>query len=457
MTPASLRTRWRVRSLRFRIVAITAAASTLAIVLALGAYLLTLRTVLDNTATTAATDQAGRVVAQLADRPGDPSAVLQDVSAQGSILQLVDATGRVISYSDNAAAAQPLADLRPGAGQVQSAHVHGIPTDENEPYVVVARGLSASEGPAGATLLVATPVQNETVLIEGASIALGLLALLLLGGLLWLINRVLSSALGRVERIRSSVAEIGASRSDVRVPVPSGDDEITHLAETMNAMLDRLHEADAAQRAFVSDASHELRSPLTAIRMIADTSPEGIDPDGTRVVRAEALRLQHLVDDLLTLAKIDDAAAARPRVEVDLDDLLIEEVRRLRATSTLRVEADIEAARLEGDPVQLARVVRNLVDNASRHARTAVRLGCAATADGSVTVTVDNDGEPVPLDRREAIFDRFTRLQDSRDRDTGGSGLGLAIVRALVESYGGTVVTTETPEGWCRFEVRIPG
>jgi len=116
-------------------------------------------------------------------------------------------------------------------------------------------------------------------------------ALLLLVGLLWLINQVLRSALGRVERIRSSVAEIRATHSLVSVPVPAGDDEITHLAETMNDMLGRLHRADAAQRAFVSDASHELRSPLTAIRMISETSPAGIDAAGTVVVGIETSRL----------------------------------------------------------------------------------------------------------------------------------------------------------------------
>lgn len=446
---------WRVRSLRFRILAATAAAATGALVLALLAYALTLQAVLDNTATASATDQANQIASIVT--AGDPAAALRDIPAQGSILQLVDQSGSVISYNDTGASRRPLAQLSPGAGQVLSTRVNGVPGDEHDPYIVVARGIPAQGGSGPAVLLVATALQNETRLIAAATLALGVFALLLLVGLLWLINQVLRSALGRVERIRSSVAEIRATHSQASVPVPAGDDEITHLAETMNDMLGRLHRADAAQRAFVSDASHELRSPLTAIRMISETSPAGIDAAGTVVVGIETTRLQGLVEDLLTLAKADDQGIPLRHQDVDLDDLLIEEVHRIKATTTLHVAGEISAARTVGDPARLRQVVRNLVDNATRHARTSVRLGCHQVAEEvAVVVTVDNDGQVVPPERREMIFDRFTRLQPSRDRDSGGSGLGLAIVRAVVEAHGGTVRATQAPDGWCRFEVRLP-
>ncbi|GAA2479495.1 HAMP domain-containing sensor histidine kinase [Terrabacter carboxydivorans] len=459
MTASSLLTRWRVRSLRFRILAVTAAAASVALVVALGAYEKTLEAVVGNTTTTAVTEQANQI-ASIIVAAKEPASTLRSVPARGSVLQLLGSDGRVLSYNDVAAANQPLADLHPAPGQVVSTRVDGIPTNEHEAYVVVGRGLgTGSEGApvgTGTTLLVATPLQTESLLIEGATTALGVLALLLLAGLLWLINRVLSSALGRVERIRASVSEIGATRSPVRVPVPPGGDEITLLAQTMNEMLDRLQRADAAQRAFVSNASHELRSPLTAIRVISESSPHGIDAAGTAVVSGEALRMQRLVEDLLTLAKADDQGIVLQHKDVDLDDLLIEEIRHLRATSALTVTGDIHAARVSGDPDRLAQVVRNLVDNASRHARSSIRLECGPGPDASVVVTVDNDGDVVPADRREAIFDRFIRLQESRDRDTGGSGLGLSIVKALAEAHGGSVRTDVAPDGWCRFEVRLP-
>lgn len=443
-----------MRSLRFRVVAATAAAAAIALVLALGAYAVTLQLVLDNTATSAATDQANQIASVLGQADADPTTTLGRIPSQGSILQLLDGSGKVLSYNDPAAAARPLASLRPGPGQTATVRVDGLADGEKDPYVVAAKGLEPRSG--AAILMVASPLQTETSLIERATVVLGVLALLLLGALLWLIYRVLGSALGRVEAIRASVAQVRATHSPVRVPVPAGDDEITHLAETMNDMLERLHRADAVQRAFVSDASHELRSPLTAIRMISESAPEGIDPSATAVVAAEARRMQRLVEDLLTLAKVDDHGIGLRRQAVDLEDLLLDEVHRVRASTALVVVEDLSPARVLGDADRLSQIIRNLVDNASRHAVTSIRLACATSTDGTVTLTVDNDGEVVPVDRREAIFDRFSRLQQARDRDTGGSGLGLALVRALTQAHAGTVTAGVAPDGSCRFQVELP-
>ena len=119
------------------------------------------------------------------------------------------------------------------------------------------------------------------------------------------------------------------------------------------------------------------------------------------------------------------------------------------------VEANIAAARVLGDPIRLEQMVRNLVDNAVRHTTGRVALS-VGTESGQVVVRVDNDGPPIPEDDRDSVFERFTRLQESRHRDTGGSGLGLAIVRTVAEAHGGTAITTQTSEGSCRFEVRLP-
>jgi signal transduction histidine kinase len=164
--------------------------------------------------------------------------------------------------------------------------------------------------------------------------------------------------------------------------------------------------------------------------------------------------MQRLVDDLLLLAKADDGLPLRIE-EVDLDDLVEAEVRRLRATAEVSVTASIAAARVMGDRLRLAQVVRNLVDNAVAHSRGAIALAVSSNADG-VVLTVDNDGPAIPEDKRELVFDRFARLEESRARDHGGSGLGLAIVRTLVEAHGGTVRAAETPVGTCRFDVRLP-
>lgn len=442
-------------SLRRRILTATVVAEIVVLASALTVYAYTLDRILLGTATAAAREQAAQVVTLIGDRGVDPEAALSRVPGQGTLMQLLDARGNVIADNDPSAADTPMTDLRPEAGTMESAQIIGVPLDEADPYAVAAVGLNPDIHRSASTLIVATPLKMETALVKRMTVVLGILGLLLSGGLLVLIDRVLARALGDVERIRASVAEISTTDRTARVPVPPGEDEITRLATTMNDLLGRMEHADSAQRAFVSNASHELRSPLTSLRAIAETSPTGIDPERTAVVAAEVFRMQRLVDDLLTLAKADDRGLPISTSDVDVDDLVLEEVHRIKASTRLTVRTDIDAARVEGDALRLSQVLHNLVDNAMRHAASAVRLGVHQD-DGSVVVTVDNDGTPVPPELREAVFERFTRLHEARDRDSGGSGLGLAIVQAVVEAHGGHVTTGEAPDGWCRFEVRLP-
>lgn len=453
-----MRERWAARtSLRVRILVATAVAAAVALLLALATYAFTLDRILYGTATQAASVQAHQVADRLAHVREPIGGALDDVPSQGSLLQVLDARGEVVAASDPDAAAGPLTPLRPAVGRTEQEQASGVPADERDPFAVVALGLDPAVTGGGATLVVATPLQTESMLVRGATVALGAVALVMLAGLLWLIDRVLTSALGRVEQVRSSVARIQATGADARVPVPPGGDEIARLASTMNDMLGRLCQADATQRAFVSDASHELRSPLTTIRVITESSPEGLDAVDTQVVAEETRRMQHLVEDLLTLAKADDEGLALHLAEVDVDDLVLAEARRLRTQGVVTVATAVEAGRVVADQRRLDQVLHNLTDNAARHARTTVRLTCGAADDGAVTVHVDNDGAPVQEQDREAVFDRFVRLQAARDRDSGGSGLGLAIVRALVEAHGGRVQATEAPDRWCRFTVTLPG
>jgi signal transduction histidine kinase len=272
-----------------------------------------------------------------------------------------------------------------------------------------------------------------------------------------LMSRILGRALEPVERIRREVDRITEVRGRGQITVPPSGDEIARLARTMNQMLARLDQADASTRRFVSDASHELRSPLATIRAAIEVSTAGHhppDPERDDLIRSEVLRMQRLVDDLLTLARADDGVPLAFE-EVDVDDIVDAEVRRLRATGDSPVRASIEAARVVGDRARLEQVVRNLVDNAARHTVGTITLSVSTRGDW-VVLQVDNDGPPIPLADRDAVFERFRRLQESRERHTGGSGLGLAIARTLVVAHGGEVVATQTPAGQCRFEVRLP-
>lgn len=294
-------------------------------------------------------------------------------------------------------------------------------------------------------------------------------------------------AMGRVlrpvESIRARVAEISASGRGERVPVPEAEDEISRLARTMNGMLARLDAARTAQVAFVGDASHELRSPLSTLSTMLELSSTSRTPVDVETVDElllpEVQRMRTMVEDLLLLAKNDERGRPLRRDDVDLDDIVLSEAARLRGLAAgrpggpgglgaaadvagggLEVAASVEPARLCGDPEALQRVVRNLVDNARRHARhrIALRLTVDRSAPGAprAVVCVDDDGEGVPVDQRDTVFDRFARLDADRARGSGGSGLGLAIVAEITRSHGGSVRVDEAPGGGARFVVELP-
>jgi len=280
--------------------------------------------------------------------------------------------------------------------------------------------------------------------------------ILLVGGTTW---RLVGRTLRPVEAIRSQVSEITAAALDRRVPAPATADEIGRLARTMNEMLDRLDTAARRQRAFVADASHELRSPLTTVRTkleVALDRPGTVAwPDLARGWLAEQARLERLVDDLLLLARLDEHVVETAPEVVDLDELVLREARDLAARSPVRVDvALVGGGRVRGDSERLRRVVSNLLDNAERHA--ASTIACELrNGSGAVEFVVHDDGPGIADEERHRIFERFVRLDEARDRRSGGTGLGLAIVREIVTAHAGTVEAAATDRG-ARLVVRIP-
>ncbi|HEY1740904.1 MAG TPA: HAMP domain-containing sensor histidine kinase [Acidimicrobiia bacterium] len=279
------------------------------------------------------------------------------------------------------------------------------------------------------------------------------LLILLVALMTWLF---VSGALQPVEAIREEVEEIKASTMNRRVPVPDTDDEIQRLAVTMNEMLDRLETSSLRQREFVSDASHELRSPIASMRAeleVALAHPEAADwPLVAERVLGERDRLERLVDDLLQLARLEESHSVHHE-DVDLDDLVLTE-----AAHTRRVPittSGVSAGRVMGDRRSLEQVVRNLLDNAARHASTSVETS-VASVNSHVVLRVDDDGPGVPVDERQRIFERFARSDDGRGREHGGAGIGLALVQRVVVTHGGTVACTDAPSGGARFEVTLP-
>jgi signal transduction histidine kinase len=260
-------------------------------------------------------------------------------------------------------------------------------------------------------------------------------------------------ALRPVEAIRARVAATHGDLS-VRVPVPPAHDEVGRLAETMNAMLARLQAGQAAQRRFVADASHELRSPLATIATGLELLSRGnAGPDAVDALRGETARLGRLVDALLLLARADERGLAPRREDVDLDEVAQAERRRPSGGVAPRIEA--EPVRVVGDRGQLGQVVRNLVDNACRHARSQVVVTVRREGRNAMLEVAD-DGPGVPVDQRARVFARFVRLDDARARADGGAGLGLAIVAEVVAAHGGTVDVVDGPLGGALFRVRLP-
>jgi len=195
---------------------------------------------------------------------------------------------------------------------------------------------------------------------------------------------------------------------------------------------------------------------VTAALELGSERPEILDRALlTETLLPKAQRMQHLVDDLLLLAKADERGLALRVVDVDLDDILHAEVGRIRLTSGHTVVAEITPTRVRGDAVALARVIRNLTDNAVRHARSRVVLSCAWAA-GTATVTVADDGPGIAVDERQRVLQRFVRLDTGRARAGGGSGLGLAIVAEIVAPHRGGVEVGESAGGGTSVVVRLP-
>jgi signal transduction histidine kinase len=373
------------------------------------------------------------------------------------LIQVLDGGGRVVASSPNVEGRPPVARLRPGA----SAEVEipaGGPMDESGEFLAVATGADTPQGQRTVLVARSTETVGEAVAAVSGLLAVGLpLLLAVVGVTTWV---VVGRALAPVEAMRAEVDEISAAELHRRVPDPPADDEIGRLARTMNRMLGRLEQAQARQRRLVADASHELRSPVATIRQHAEVAlaHPGRTTTGelASTVLAEDLRLQRLTEDLLLLTRADEQSLALRRRPVDLDDLVLEEAKRLRDATGLRVDTTaVSAGRVAGDAAGLRRVLRNLGDNASRHARGRLALS-VAERDATVVLAVDDDGPGIPETDRERVFERFVRLDGARARDDGGSGLGLAIVAELVAAHAGTVVATASPLGGARVEVTLP-
>jgi signal transduction histidine kinase len=381
------------------------------------------------------------------------------VGAGTAGVQIVDSQGRVSAVSAGADRLTALLDpadveaVRTGAVRVVPGARLGTP----DSLRIVGTPVGPAAGvESGSTVLVAVSQAEATGSVRALALATAVGGPVLLAAFALVCWTLVGRSLQPVSRLRAGAEEIAAAGSadGRRLPVPAPQDEVRRLAETLNGMLDRLEGSSTAQRAFVADAAHELRSPLAAIRTQLEvaqhhpgTQPWEATADG---VLADVDRLSRLVDDLLLLARAEDSPVARTDASGVVD---VREVARSVSGRPWRVPvtvADLNGAatvaRVRADPDAVTRVLVNLVDNATRYAATRVELAVGSDA-GWVWVSVTDDGPGIAATDRERVFERFTRLDQARSRGEGGSGLGLAIVRRLVTASSGSVQLHEVADG----------
>ncbi len=446
---------WRRRTLRARLTILSAAGLSVglaiggALILGLLHYVL-IRSV-DSSLRQTASDLAPLVASDQLSSPIP--------SAGTSIVQIIDPQQQVTHSSVGADELVPM--ISPVQQKwAEGGHVVVIRGEDGERRVIVKTVTAVdrdNDGDAGPRLIIVAgsthAAEESTETVTSFLLVLYPLLVALLSALAW---RVVGWTLRPVEALRRSADQISAGGAGIAtLPVPDGDDEVHRLAVTLNDMLERLDEGRARQRAFVADAAHELRSPIASLRTQLEVAAHLDEPPLTADLLTDTIRLGRLVDDLLLLARADEGdPKLRPVEAIEVSRIAGEAVDayvNARIPVTLIADCPVWTV---GEPSALRRVLDNLIANAARHASASVTVEVNAT-DDVVRLTVSDDGPGIPAEDRERVFDRFTRLDNARDRDQGGAGLGLPIVRELIRMHHGTIALADAVPG-LRVEIELP-
>lgn len=441
----------RPRSIRARTTAGSVAIVAAVLVVIAIVTIVALETTLENNIRSSARSTASSIAASLGAglAPDDVMLGVDD----DTVVQITTADGS-IEFSD----APPV--IRPALPLLDDGETTTFkdPRLDDDPFIYVGREVETAEGRMHIVV-----GKNSDIAIEAASTSIRItivafpLLLLLVGWITWSLT---GRALSPVEKLRRKVESIPAHQTSERLEIPATDDEIARLARTMNGLLERLETSIEKRKRFVSDASHELRNPIAAIRQHAEVAlahPSITDARSlAKDILSEDSRLERIAEDLLLLARADEKALRLDIHPIDLDDIVLEEAGRVKRAQILKVDtSSVGAARVDADRSSMQRAVRNIIDNACRHARNQISLSLRSL-DGSAVMCIDDDGEGIPPQTRSEVFDRFSRSEESRDRRYGGAGLGLAIVSEIVTAHGGTVTATDAPLGGARIEVVLP-
>lgn len=377
----------------------------------------------------------------------------EDRAAEGSragspALSLIAAAARATKAS-----ASPALSLR-------ASEVLGV----KGPFLAMERE-ATSPTHGSVTIVALTSIAPAVATGRGAALLLAAVFALLLVVVALFSWHMTERTLRPVERMRQSAEAITASDLSRRVSVPDGDRDLSRLARTFNDLLARVEAAMNAQRRFVSDASHELKGPVAATKVMLETArahPEAVDPSTLLSDLAnENEQLQGIVADLLALARQDEGRLQVNLAPLDLCDLIYEEVASLERRSAVSLDVSgVEPLVCAGDAQLLGQALRNLLENAVRYAHSHVAVTCHEVLGSTgrlIRISVSDDGPGIAPSDRERVFGRFVRLGKDRGRATGGTGLGLAVVQGIVERHGGRVYFSDPEIGGATAVMELVG
>ncbi|NUW32951.1 HAMP domain-containing histidine kinase [Nonomuraea sp. SMC257] len=333
--------------------------------------------------------------------------------------------------------------------------------------IVTSKPVTLLQPPADDMLFQKTSadVQQRAATVLADMLRSSALIMVLLGVLAVVLGYLVADrALRPLDRVTETARRLSESNLHERIALEGPPDEVKRLADTFDAMLDRLHQVFEGQRRFIANASHELRTPLAINRTVLEVSLE--EPAASEDLKALArallgtnARYERLIEGLLLLAQSEQELAVRKTVDVaQVARTVLDQLDLAGRKRPLAVHADLRPALAAGDPLLMERCVFNLVENAAKYN---VRGGevwvRVRREDGQAVVTVANTGPAVPPYEVEDLFEPFRRLQGDRVRSARGAGLGLSIVRAICDAHGGAVTAEARPEGGLSVTVRLPG
>jgi signal transduction histidine kinase len=375
-------------------------------------------------------------------------AALRSTGSDGAVVvQVIDPAGRVVASTANVAGEPGL--FPPGTADRSTAS--DVPGLDPGGYRIAVAHATTPTGPV--TVYAAQPVAELTRSTSELSSALLIgtpIVIAALSALVWLL---VGRALHPVETMRLRVERLSSQQGHGRVADVPAPVELAHLAATFDELLNGVTESVERERAFLSDAAHELRNPAAAILTRLEIHPEGgLDRVAAARVRHDATRLASLVDGLLSLARLDTRVPLAREV-VDLDDVVFGRVPEPTYRGVPVDLTRVAPVQVDGDRAALERVVANLLDNAARHAATGITVSLGASSGSRVVLAIADDGPGIPAADRERVFTRFVRLTSATDEP--GAGLGLPIVRDILERHGGTIRIEDSQPG-ARVVVTLP-